>query len=33
MELNVRPSGEACGAEVTDIDLTKELSEIRGNIN
>ena len=27
MELNVRPSGEACGAEVTDIDLTKELSE------
>ena len=27
MELNVRPSGEACGAEVTGIDLTKELSD------
>ena len=27
MELNVIPSGEACGAEVTGIDLTKELSD------
>ena len=27
MELNVRPSGRACGAEVTGIDLTKELSD------
>ena len=27
MELNIKPSKEACGAEVTDIDLTKELSD------
>ena len=27
MELNIRPSGEACGAEITGIDLTKELSD------
>ena len=27
MRFNVKPSGEACGAEVTGIDLSKELSE------
>ena len=27
MELNIKPSKEACGAEVTGIDLTKELSD------
>ena len=27
MKLNIKPSKKACGAEVTGIDLTKELSD------
>jgi taurine dioxygenase len=27
MTINIKPSGEACGAEITGIDLTRTLSD------